>query len=105
MINHNNCFLFFFYIDLSLCVYSLLSLPIAYQNNYSIYTEPKLKYQKKKNKYRKKKNETGFQIFPPPTTPPEPAPPDHQLITCTYKSQFVSASESSLEEITCNLTN
>ena len=44
----------------------------------------------------------GFQIFPPPTTPPEPAPPDHQLITCSYKNQFVSASESSLEEITCN---
>ncbi|XP_030378976.1 rho GTPase-activating protein 190 isoform X2 [Scaptodrosophila lebanonensis] len=45
-----------------------------------------------------------FQIFPPPTTPPEPAPPDHQLITCTYKSQFVSASESSLEEITSDVS-
>ncbi|XP_023298984.2 rho GTPase-activating protein 190 isoform X3 [Lucilia cuprina] len=45
-----------------------------------------------------------FQIFPPPTTPPEPAPPDHQLITCSYKSQFVSASESSLEEITSDVS-
>ncbi|KAL9878907.1 rho GTPase-activating protein 190 isoform 2-T9 [Glossina fuscipes fuscipes] len=56
------------------------------------------------NNEKPKLHHQRFQIFPPPTTPPEPAPPDHQLITCSYKSQFVSASESSLEEITSDVS-
>lgn len=47
----------------------------------------------------------GFQIFPPPTTPPEPAPPDHLLtpssILRQLKENAVSQSQSSLEEINC----
>jgi hypothetical protein len=47
----------------------------------------------------------GFQIYPPPTTPPEPAPPDHLLtpssILRQLKTNAVSASQSSLEEINC----
>lgn len=74
----------------------------------------------------------GFQIYPPPTTPPEPAPPDHHhmasapmmRVSGPYKSadrgaggggvggaasgsahphaHMVSASQSSLDDITCN---
>lgn len=47
----------------------------------------------------------GFQIYPPPTTPPEPAPPDHLLtpssILRQLKANTVSQSQSSLEEINC----
>uniref|UniRef100_A0A182X8R9 Uncharacterized protein n=1 Tax=Anopheles quadriannulatus TaxID=34691 RepID=A0A182X8R9_ANOQN len=47
----------------------------------------------------------GFQIYPPPTTPPEPAPPDHLLIPASIlrqlKADTVSQSQSSLEEINC----
>lgn len=61
----------------------------------------------------------GFQIYPPPTTPPEPAPPDHHMAPASmmrpYKGggggrggvggggghQMVSASQSSLDDITC----
>lgn len=46
----------------------------------------------------------GFQIYPPPTTPPEPAPPDHigtSSMMRQYKSNLVSASQSSLDDITC----
>lgn len=48
----------------------------------------------------------GFQIYPPPTTPPEPAPPDHHHIGPSsmmrpYKGNMVSASQSSLDDITC----
>jgi len=51
--------------------------------------------------------QTGFQIYPPPTTPPEPAPPDHHMAPTSLmrqlKGNLVSASQSSLDEITCNL--
>jgi hypothetical protein len=47
----------------------------------------------------------GFQIYPPPTTPPEPAPPDHLLTPSSMLRQLeqnaVSNSQSSLEEINC----
>lgn len=47
----------------------------------------------------------GFQIYPPPTTPPEPAPPDHHMGPASmmrpYKGHLVSASQSSLDDITC----
>lgn len=49
-------------------------------------------------------NSKGFQIYPPPTTPPEPAPPDHigtSSMMRQYKSNLVSASQSSLDDITC----
>lgn len=47
----------------------------------------------------------GFQIYPPPTTPPEPAPPDHHHLMAPMRHQvrtMASASQSSLDEITCN---
>lgn len=46
---------------------------------------------------------TGFQIYPPPTTPPEPAPPDNigTSMMRQYKGNLVSASQSSLDDITC----
>lgn len=64
----------------------------------------------------------GFQIYPPPTTPPEPAPPDHHMAPSSmmrpYKGggrggggggvggghTMVSASQSSLDDITCKNT-
>jgi glucocorticoid receptor DNA-binding factor 1 len=43
----------------------------------------------------------GFQVYPPPTTPPEPAPPDHSLISRIPKrGPMLSASQTSLDEIT-----
>lgn len=54
----------------------------------------------------KKSNMKGFQIYPPPSTPPEPAPPDHcgtSSMMRQYKSNLVSASQSSLDDITCKL--
>ncbi|XP_055390265.1 rho GTPase-activating protein 190 isoform X3 [Condylostylus longicornis] len=50
----------------------------------------------------------GFQIYPPPTTPPEPAPPDHHMapssIMRQFKGNMVSASQSSLDEITSDVS-
>ncbi|XP_053666685.1 rho GTPase-activating protein 190 [Anopheles marshallii] len=50
----------------------------------------------------------GFQIYPPPTTPPEPAPPDHLLIPASIlrqlKADTVSQSQSSLEEINSDVS-
>ncbi|XP_058840161.1 rho GTPase-activating protein 190, partial [Topomyia yanbarensis] len=50
----------------------------------------------------------GFQIYPPPTTPPEPAPPDHLLtpssILRQLKANTVSQSQSSLEEINSDVS-
>lgn len=50
----------------------------------------------------------GFQIYPPPTTPPEPAPPDHLLtpssILRQLKATTVSQSQSSLEEINSDVS-
>jgi len=40
-------------------------------------------------------------VFPRPTTPPEPAPPDHAGLGINNNSQMI-ASNSSLDEITCN---
>ena len=45
----------------------------------------------------------GFHVYPPPTTPPEPAPPDH-LFRHSKKFNRVpvfSNSQTSLDEITC----
>ncbi|XP_037027323.1 rho GTPase-activating protein 190 isoform X6 [Bradysia coprophila] len=50
----------------------------------------------------------GFQIYPPPTTPPEPAPPDHHMAPSSmmrpYKGNMVSASQSSLDDITSDVS-
>ncbi|XP_025422549.1 rho GTPase-activating protein 190 isoform X2 [Sipha flava] len=46
---------------------------------------------------------TGFQVFPPPTTPPEPAPPDHAGLGINNNSQMI-ASNSSLDEITSDVS-
>lgn len=46
----------------------------------------------------------GFQVYPPPTTPPEPAPPDHplgRLGQLGKRPPNTSASQTSLDEITC----
>lgn len=45
----------------------------------------------------------GFQVYPPPTTPPEPAPPDHPFssIRTSKRVPMLSASQTSLDEITC----
>ncbi|XP_025422551.1 rho GTPase-activating protein 190 isoform X4 [Sipha flava] len=45
----------------------------------------------------------GFQVFPPPTTPPEPAPPDHAGLGINNNSQMI-ASNSSLDEITSDVS-
>ncbi|XP_068917100.1 rho GTPase-activating protein 190 isoform X2 [Tenebrio molitor] len=47
----------------------------------------------------------GFQVYPPPTTPPEPAPPDHSLISRIPKrGPMLSASQTSLDEITSDIS-
>lgn len=44
----------------------------------------------------------GFQVYPPPTTPPEPAPPDNALNQRhSSRGPILSASQTSLDEITC----
>lgn len=44
----------------------------------------------------------GFQVYPPPTTPPEPAPPDHLMNSRQQKRDpILSTSQTSLDEITC----
>lgn len=48
----------------------------------------------------------GFHMYSPPNTPPEPAPPDHHLLTPSsilrqLKEGNPGASQSSLEEINC----
>lgn len=51
-------------------------------------------------------NPKGFQIYPPPSTPPEPAPPDNNIgpsMMRQFKGNLVSASQSSLDDITCKL--
>lgn len=40
-------------------------------------------------------------MYPPPTTPPEPAPPDHLLNSKQKRATMLSASQTSLDEITC----
>ncbi|XP_025830625.1 rho GTPase-activating protein 190-like isoform X2 [Agrilus planipennis] len=42
----------------------------------------------------------GFQVYPPPTTPPEPAPPDLPHSRTSKKASVLSASQTSLDEIT-----
>ncbi|KAK9758629.1 RhoGAP domain [Popillia japonica] len=42
----------------------------------------------------------GFHVYPPPTTPPEPAPPDHLLNSRQKRATLLSASQTSLDEIT-----
>lgn len=59
---------------------------------------------KTETKKKSNANSAGFQIYPPPTTPPEPAPPDHIGPSSTmrqYKGNIASASQSSLDDITC----
>lgn len=43
----------------------------------------------------------GFHVYPPPTTPPEPAPPDHMNMRHSKRGPILSASQTSLDEITC----
>lgn len=46
----------------------------------------------------------GFQMYSPPNTPPEPAPPDHHLLTPSSilkQLKESNASQSSLDEINC----
>ncbi|CAH1393447.1 unnamed protein product [Nezara viridula] len=45
----------------------------------------------------------GFQVYPPPATPPEPAPPDHPPRHMLSNSSNMLGSYTSLDEITCNL--
>lgn len=52
----------------------------------------------------------GFQMYSPPNTPPEPAPPDHHLLTPSsilrqLKENSAAASQSSLDEINCKFGN
>lgn len=50
----------------------------------------------------------GYQMYPNVSPPPEPAPPDHHLLTPSSilrqlkENAAVSQSQSSLEEINCN---
>lgn len=46
-------------------------------------------------------NAKGFQVYPPPTTPPEPAPPDHLMNSRQKRDPILSTSQTSLDEITC----
>lgn len=52
-------------------------------------------------------NFAGFNhMYPAPSTPPEPAPPDHHMLLPSsilrqLKENAVSQSQSSLEEINC----
>lgn len=52
----------------------------------------------------------GFHVYPPPNTPPEPAPPDHPYglglasgRIDSSRTALMSASQTSLDEITCKL--
>uniref|UniRef100_A0A0A9YN62 Rho GTPase-activating protein 190 n=1 Tax=Lygus hesperus TaxID=30085 RepID=A0A0A9YN62_LYGHE len=45
----------------------------------------------------------GFQVYPPPATPPEPAPPDHPPRHVLSNATNILGSYTSLDEITCNL--
>lgn len=45
----------------------------------------------------------GFQVYPPPATPPEPAPPDHPPRHILSNETNIMGSYNSLDEITCNL--
>ncbi|XP_017768448.1 PREDICTED: rho GTPase-activating protein 190 isoform X5 [Nicrophorus vespilloides] len=54
---------------------------------------------------KKRHLHSGFQVYPPPTTPPEPAPPDHLMNSRTSKrGQILSASQTSLDEITSDIS-
>lgn len=48
---------------------------------------------------KKRHIHSGFQVYPPPTTPPEPAPPDHSQ-SQSKRGPILSASQTSLDEIT-----
>lgn len=48
---------------------------------------------------KKRRVHSGFHVYPPPATPPEPAPPDN-LNTRHSKKSLLSASQTSLDEIT-----
>ncbi|XP_014247205.1 rho GTPase-activating protein 190 isoform X2 [Cimex lectularius] len=44
----------------------------------------------------------GFHVYPPPATPPEPAPPDHPPRHVLSNATNMLGSYTSLDEITCN---
>ncbi|XP_031336151.1 rho GTPase-activating protein 190 isoform X8 [Photinus pyralis] len=46
----------------------------------------------------------GFQVYPPPTTPPEPAPPDHSQSRQCKRGPILSTSQTSLDEITSDIS-
>ncbi|XP_053678662.1 rho GTPase-activating protein 190 [Anopheles nili] len=60
------------------------------------------------NDFDKIGSNQGFQIYPPPTTPPEPAPPDHLLIPSSIlrqlKADTIPQSHSSMEEINSDVS-
>lgn len=56
----------------------------------------------------------GLQVYPPPTTPPEPAPPDRECVegpprrlvkatTLPTPTLLTTTSRTSLDELTCNV--
>nr|XP_022914892.1 rho GTPase-activating protein 190 isoform X6 [Onthophagus taurus] len=53
---------------------------------------------------KKRHNLQGFHVYPPPTTPPEPAPPDHLINSRQKRAQILSASQTSLDEITSDIS-
>ncbi|XP_065166513.1 rho GTPase-activating protein 190 isoform X5 [Atheta coriaria] len=53
---------------------------------------------------KKRHLHSGFQVYPPPTTPPEPAPPDHLMNSRSKRGPILSASQTSLDEITSDIS-
>ncbi|KAJ8927325.1 hypothetical protein NQ314_020223 [Rhamnusium bicolor] len=49
---------------------------------------------------KKRHMHSGFHVYPPPATPPEPAPPDNLLNSRHSKKSLLSTSQTSLDEIT-----
>lgn len=47
---------------------------------------------------KKRNTHSGFHVYPPPATPPEPAPPDNILNTRHSKKSVISTSQTSLED-------
>nr|CAI5846228.1 unnamed protein product [Callosobruchus analis] len=49
---------------------------------------------------KKRSMHSGFHVYPPPATPPEPAPPDNILNTRYSKKSMMSTSQTSLDDMT-----
>ncbi|CAH1109193.1 unnamed protein product [Psylliodes chrysocephalus] len=48
---------------------------------------------------KKRSMHSGFHVYPPPATPPEPAPPDNILNLRHSKKQIMSTSQTSLDDV------